>query len=127
MKRYSGYGMLLLGLVMFLSGCASHLPPAWYMVTGTGMSEGINPAQARLMAKRAAELDARRQLLEHAKGVVINSNSTVQDFMTRNDYIRSRVEGIIRDAEIVDTRYNDDGTCEVDMRIDMNQIRNTVR
>jgi len=79
------------------------------------------------MAKRGAIADAQRQLLESAKGIAIKSNTTVQDFMTRNDHIRSRVEGVIRNAEILDTRYNPDGTCEVDMRLDMNRIRDTIR
>jgi len=127
MLKILGLGVFLASL-MFLSGCAYNVAPDWYNVTGTGVaSEGMNSAQARLMAKQAALRDAQRQLLETAKGVAINSHTTVENFMTQNDYIRSRVDGIIRMSPVMDTRYNNDGTCEVDMRIDLNQIRNVVR
>lgn len=127
MLRILGLGIFLVFL-MFLTGCAYNVAPDWYNVTGTGVaSASANPAQSRLMAKQAAISDARRQLLEVTKGVAIDSHTTVENFMTRNDYIRSRVDGIIRMSPILDTRYNDDGTCEVDMRIDLNQVRNVVR
>ena len=127
MLKFLGLCVFLASL-MFLSGCAYNVAPDWYNVTGTGVApEGMNPAQARLMAKQAAVSDARRQLLETAKGVAINSHTTVENFMTQNDYIRSRVDGIIRMSPVMDTRYNNDGTCEVDMRIDLNQIHNVVR
>lgn len=128
MRKIHVLALILTGAMIILSGCSKNMPPDWYNVTGSGMaSQDHAPGQARLMAKRAAEKDADRQLLEAAKGVHISSNTTVEDFMAKNDYIRSRVEGIIRGSQVIDTRYNSDGTCEVDKRIDMNQIRNLVR
>jgi hypothetical protein len=62
-----------------------------------------------------------------AKGVQISSTTTVQDFMLVNDSNRARVEGIIRGAREVDTRYMPDGSVEVDMEFDMNQVRYNVR
>jgi hypothetical protein len=88
---------------------------------------GVNPAQERAKARRAAKVDAWRQLLEMAKGVQISSTTTVQDFMLVNDSNRARVEGIIRGAREVDTRYMPDGSVEVDMEFDMNQVRYNVR
>ncbi len=115
-------------MLLILAGCSLSHPPDWYNVTGTGITpEGTSPAKAKILAKRAAKLDAQRQLLEAAKGININSESTVENFMTKNDYIHSRVNGLIRTAEILDTRQFNDGTCEVDMRIDMNQVRDIVR
>jgi hypothetical protein len=119
---------ILLAALIFTSGCSTRQVPDWYMVTGTGvMNEGSPASQAKLMAKRAAKTDGHRQLLEAAKGVHIHSETTVENFMTQSDYIRSRVEGVIRSAQILDTRFNEDGTCEMDMRIDMNQLRDIVR
>jgi len=113
--------------LLLITGCSLNQSPDWYTVTGTGAAqEGASTARANLMAKRAAKLDAQRQLLEAAKGVHISSETTVENFMTQNDYIRSRVEGVIRSAQILDTRHFDDGTCEMDMRIDMNQVRDIV-
>ena len=123
--RYSAF--LLLGLVMF-SGCGIQREPDWYIVTGSGTApEAAMNAQETLLAKRAAELDARRKLLETARGVAVQSDTTVQDFMTVRDNVRTNVFGVIRNAEILDTRYYHDGTCEVDMRLDMNRIKEAVR
>ena len=85
------------------------------------------PAQARAMAERAAILDAHRQILEHLKGVHITSTSSVEDFMAKDDRINSRVEGIIRNARVVDKRYNSDGSVEVDMVLDHPDIRQVVQ
>jgi hypothetical protein len=79
------------------------------------------------MAVRAARLDAERQLLELAKGVTLQSGTTVQNMMLQDDRIRSRVEGIIRGARVVDTRYSPDGMAEVDMEFDMSSLRYNVR
>ena len=85
------------------------------------------PAQARAMAERAAVLDAHRQMLEQLKGIHITSTSTVENFMTTDDRIRSRVDGIIRNARLVDKRYNRDGSVEVDMVLDHPDIRQVVQ
>jgi hypothetical protein len=121
--------LIILTTLMLLSvGCATHRAPNWYTVTGSGaLSADYPPAQAKLMARKAAEEDARRQLLEAAKGVSIDSRSTVKDFMLQDDYIRSRVQGYIRGAQILDMRYDEDGTVHVDMRIDLNRVRDLIR
>jgi len=127
-KRIAISGIAALTVLLILSGCGAKQMPDWYTVTGSGVAqEGARRAQAKLLAKRAARLDAQRQLLEAAKGIRISSESTVENFMTQDDYIRSLVEGNIRSAKITDTRYYDDGACEVDMKIDMNKIREIVR
>lgn len=89
-----------------------------------------NTAEAvrqRLMAERAAKLDAQRQLLEALKGAQISSTSTVEDFMAKDDRIRSRVEGVVRDACVTDRRFNSDGTVEVDMVLEISDIREIIR
>lgn len=126
---------LLLGLLFIVSGCyimpAQQLAPEpapspqgeWAPIiiraTGGGAppEKAINPAQARLMAERAAKLDAYRNLLEQAYGVNISSKSTVRNFALQNDVIRSRVEAYIRGAKIIDTRHLDDGGVEVEMEV----------
>lgn len=87
----------------------------------------VKSGQARLMAERAAILDAHRQILEQLKGVAIDSTTTVEDFMTQSDRIRSRVEGIVRGARITDKRYNSDGTVEVDMILEHRDINEVIR
>ena len=117
------------GVMVMSTGCARHTPPNWYVVTGTGAAdESLPPAQRRLMALKAAKEDARRQLLEAAKGIEVDSRTTVRDFVTQSDVIQSRVMGAIAGAQqINEPRYMQDGTVEVDMRLDLNQIRHLVR
>lgn len=87
----------------------------------------IPPGQARLMARRAAILDAYRNLLELVKGIQIESGTTVEDFMLRDDRIRSRVEGLVKQARIVDEQYLEDGTCEITLEFDVSRVRETIR
>lgn len=95
----------------------------WVPITVTAKGGGappakaVNPAQARLMTERAAKMDAMRNLLEQVYGVRITSNTTVRNFITQNDTIRSRVDAFIRGAKVVDTRYLDDGSVEIEMEI----------
>ncbi|MEO0073876.1 MAG: hypothetical protein ABIK43_04365 [candidate division WOR-3 bacterium] len=71
--------------------------------TGSGIADpGItNPAQARLMAERAAVVNAQRNLLEIVKGVRINSDTRVENYMTRYDLVSSSVEGVVVGARQV--------------------------
>lgn len=73
----------------------------------------VNAAQARAMAERAAFVVALRNLLEAVKGVRVDSESVVENFMTRSDVIRTRVDGIVRGARTVKTQYLSDGSVEV--------------
>lgn len=102
-------------------------PPPQPAQPSAPVMAGPQQAQARAMAKRAAEMDAQRQLLELAKGVRLQSGTTVQNMMLQDDRIRGQVEGIIRGARTVDTRYLPDGTVEVDMEFDLNSVRYNVR
>jgi hypothetical protein len=72
-----------------------------------------NAAQARAMAERAAFIVAIRNLLETVKGVRVDSETVVENFMTKSDVIRTRVDGIVRGARIVKTQYMSDGAVEV--------------
>jgi hypothetical protein len=72
-----------------------------------------NAAQARAMAERAACIVAIRNLLETVKGVRVDSETVVENFMTKSDVIRTRVDGIVRGARIVKTQYMSDGAVEV--------------
>jgi hypothetical protein len=77
----------------------------------------VSPAQARLMALRAAKVEALRNLLEQAYGVTIVSASTVRDFAIKNDSIQSRVDAFIKGAWVSEERLLSDGSYEVEMEI----------
>ena len=72
-----------------------------------------NAAQARAMAERAAQVVAYRNLLEAMRGVRVDGNSTVENFMVTSDVIRTEVSGFIQGATIMDKKYMSDGSVEV--------------
>jgi hypothetical protein len=72
-----------------------------------------NAAQARAMTERAAYIVALRNLLEAVKGVRVDSESVVENYVVKSDVIRTRVEGIVKGARIVNTKYMSDGSVEV--------------
>lgn len=97
-------------------------------VTGTGAPpDRGNQAQRRLMAIRAAKADAFRQLAEAIYGVHVNSETVVKDFITESDLIKTRVDGLIKGAEMVgEPKYMSDGSVEVEMQIKLFGTTNSV-
>ncbi len=87
--------------------------------TGSGApnADAPNVAAARLGAERAAKADALRNILETVKGVRIDSQTLVVNAMTQNDVIRTQVQGVVRGARVVNTRYLSDGAVEVTVEI----------
>ncbi len=87
------------------------------VVTATGVGSASEKAQgtsqARTLAKRAALLDARRNLLEVVGGVHIDSETKVADFMAQSDTVTARVKGILRNSKISGTRVLANGSVEV--------------
>lgn len=95
--------------------------PVLLKATGSGIAPqtAVNPAQARLMALRAAKVDAMRNLLEQAQGVTIRADTRIQDFVTKSDVIKARVDAFIKGAWVSEERELADGTMEVDMEISL--------
>jgi hypothetical protein len=89
------------------------------MVVGIGAppANAANAAQARAMAKRAALVVAQRNMLETLKGVRVDSETLVENFITTSDRIRTAVQGIIRGASEMKTQYMSDGSVEVTIAI----------
>ncbi|MEO0085577.1 MAG: hypothetical protein ABIK37_02990 [candidate division WOR-3 bacterium] len=90
---------------------------------GTGVVDpgNQNLAQARLMAERAAVVVAQRNLLEIVKGVRVDSDTKVENFMTKFDVVYSHVDGVVRGARQVGPAVYDEGsgTVEVELEIDL--------
>lgn len=80
---------------------------------GAAPAQPGNPAQARAMAERAAQVVAYRNLLEAVKGVRVDSTTLVENFMVTSDVVRTEVNGIIQGATIMDKKYMSDGSVEV--------------
>jgi hypothetical protein len=100
---------------------AVNWPPA---VQAAGQSAvdnaNANAGQAKLMALRAAELDARRKLAEQLNGLRISSNTTVKDFVAMNDQIQTALLTFQQGARRVNgsEKFLPDGTAELIMEID---------
>lgn len=80
---------------------------------GAPPASGANPAQVRAMAERAAHVVALRNLLETVKGVRVDAETVVQNFLVTSDVIRTRVEGVVKGARVVKKRYLSDGSVEM--------------
>ena len=107
---------LLSGFLLVLTGCNWYIPyedeyqglsalAQGGVIEATGYSviqshSGSEPQQ-RLMAIKAARLDAFRQLAEVVYGTYIDSNTTISDLTIQDDVYRARVEGAIYGAELV--------------------------
>jgi len=65
-----------------------------------GVFEGYTPGQKRLMAMRAAKLDAYRALAEQIHGVRVTGNSTVAAMVSQNDSFRVHVDAYVRGAKV---------------------------
>ena len=63
-------------------------------------------SQARLMAVRAAKIDAQRNLLETINGVRVTAGTTVKDMALESDIIGTRVKGMLQGAFEVGTEVN---------------------
>lgn len=89
---------------------------------GVSPEATISPAQALVLAKRAAITDAYRQLGEKMYGIKINAKDTIKDAVVKNTTIRTQVNALIRNAEIEETIYKD-GLCQVEMEVKLDGRR----
>ena len=76
------------------------------------------PAQQRLLAIRAAKLDAYRGLAEQVYGQYLDGATTVADATLRSDRVRARVEGLIHGAEVVAISPVGNDTYETTLSLD---------
>ena len=84
------------------------------------------PAQQRLLAIRAAKLDAYRNLAEQVYGTRLDSSTTVAEMAVTNDRFRSRVDGVIYGAILSNITPINNDTYEVTLTLDgavVNDIR----
>ena len=86
------------------------------------------PGKARLMAVRAAELDARRLLAERVMGVRLTATTTVRDFATRQDRVSLQTETLRIGVATTQVYYHaDELIVEVTLRLPAAQVRDCVR
>ncbi|MBI9016558.1 MAG: LPP20 family lipoprotein [Phycisphaerae bacterium] len=78
----------------------------------------------QLMAKRAAELDAYRNMAERILGFSINSDTKVRDFVGESDNIAIDIDHFIKGIKIDDSQtvWYDDGSCEVVAKVKLSEV-----
>ena len=111
------------------AGNANNWPPTIKAVGQAAIDvDNANAAQAKLMAYRAAELDARRKLAEEIDGLMINSETSVRDFVAENDEIETSMLTYQQGARRVkgSEKIMEDGTVEVTVEIDTEPLWNVV-
>ncbi len=86
-------------------------------------AEAYSSAQKKLMARRAARLDALRNLTETIYGTKVSSDTSVEDMVVRSDKIRTRLDALIKGAIEVDHQFNEDGSVEIRMEIELGPVR----
>ena len=92
--------------------------------TGVGIpAPGETGPAARVRAERAAEMDARRNLVEQLYGVQIDSTTTVRDYVLQDDRVNANVAAFIAGARRVgEPVYNEDGSVEVTLEMPLDGI-----
>ena len=117
---------LVAALVLGLAGCASgqsgqEPDSVTVRVSGYGTYANADAERAdtrkRLMARRASQLDAYRNLAERVYGTVIFGSSTVNDFVLRSDSFRSYVDSYVRGARTLSVNEHSDGVVETVMEL----------
>ncbi len=93
------------------------------------LSLGPQSAQARLMALRAARLDAIRRLAERIKGLRLTSRTFVRDFVPESDEIRTELDTRLASAgeEVSSYLHHDELIAEVTMRLSTEQVITTIK
>lgn len=129
--RYSRF-MLIATAVLALAGCVTPWQPGMFpspgvataRITATGQGSAANysqygSGQQRLMATRAAQVDAYRNLAERVRGFRIAGATSVSAFATQSDAVRTYVDAFIHGARVVGVSANPDGTYEATVELEI--------
>lgn len=106
--------------------------PVSMSLTGRGFSQvagqpGGTVNERRLLAMRAARLDALRDLTEQVHGIRISSTSLLRDAVMRNDQLAAHVEGTLRGARTVSIQPKGEDGYSVVMELDPDTVAYIVR
>ena len=117
----------VLSMLVFssVSVLAAEAGTDWYGGTITVEGYGAPPvnahsaAQARMLARRAAVVDAYRNLAEEVSGVNVDAETTVLNMETQSDVVKTKVSALVKGARIVSEEVQGDGSYKVVMQIPM--------
>lgn len=120
------YSAFIIAAVVFATVSVSFANGADF-VSGKITAKGVgaapafatNPAQAVALAKRAAVLDAYRNLAEYVNGVNLDSETTVQNYIVANDVVKTKVTAVIKGAKIIEEREMAGGGYSITVELPM--------
>lgn len=100
--------------------------------TGLGFAQvagqpGKTLNERRLMAIRAARMEALRDLTEQVHGIQITAEATLSDQVLRSDHLRGVVSGEVRGARTLRITPQGDDSFEVVMGLDPDTVRYIVQ
>lgn len=96
-----------------------------YAQVSTQPGKSLN--ERRLLAIRAARLEAMRDLTEQVHGIQLTSETTIRDTVVRSDVIRGTVQGELRGARTIKINPKDTDTFEVILELDAGVVSYIVR
>ena len=85
------------------------------------LQQGANKSQKQLMAIKASKLEAYRELTEQVYGQNITAGTSVAGAIAQNDYMESKVQGIIKGAQIIKT-YSVDDVYVTELELNMKRV-----
>ncbi len=88
---------------------------------GTPPTRSVGTQQGKLMAKRAAMVDLRRNLLERIAGLRVEARKNLGDLM-KSGAMRVSIEGVIAEVEVTDGAY-DGRVYTLEGRVAMKELR----
>ena len=102
----------------------AHAAPMWDEGTITAEGFGTPPngvygSRANIMARRAAIVDAQRNLAEQINGVQVDAETTVENFVTTSDVVKTKVSALVKGAMVVEEQLMPDGSYHVVMSMPM--------
>lgn len=78
------------------------------------MPAGMPANRGKLMARRAAIVDAQRNLLESIKGISVDSETTMENYIVTSDLVKTKINGVVTGARVISEEFKD-GTYHVVM------------
>lgn len=85
-----------------------------------------NTPRGTALARRAAVVDAQRNLTEIIQGVEVSGETTVRDLMVENDTVKTKVYAMLRGARVASEKRHPDGTVEVVLRVSTSVLQDAV-
>ena len=86
------------------------------------MQNHKSPPQQRLLAIRAAKIDAYRGLAEQVYGIYLDANTTVAEMTVLSDTFRTKVEGVVYGARLSNITPISNDTYEVTLSLDSTAV-----